>query len=36
VPEAWRPRVRSVEIGGYEEWSKLSDHRPVTVEVAEE
>jgi exodeoxyribonuclease-3 len=33
VPEAWRPRVRSVEIGGYEAWSKLSDHRPVTVEV---
>lgn len=33
VPEDWRPRVRSVEIGGYEEWKRLSDHRPVIVEV---
>ena len=34
VPQAWRPLVRSVDIGGYEAWSSLSDHRPVTVELA--
>jgi exonuclease III len=36
VPQAWRPLVRSVEVGGYAEWSVLSDHRPVTVDVAVE
>jgi endonuclease/exonuclease/phosphatase family metal-dependent hydrolase len=33
VPEAWRASVRSVEIGEYEDWAALSDHRPVTVEL---
>ena len=36
VPQAWRPMVRSVEVGAYEEWSALSDHRPVTVELGVE
>jgi exonuclease III len=33
LPSSWRSRVRSVEVGGYEEWKGLSDHRPVVVEV---
>jgi len=33
VPEAWRGKIRRVTIGGYEAWARLSDHRPVTVEV---
>ncbi len=33
IPEAWTPRVRSVEIGGYDEWAEHSDHRPLTVEI---
>jgi endonuclease/exonuclease/phosphatase family protein len=33
VPRAWGPRIRRVTIGGYEAWSRWSDHRPVMVEV---
>ena len=32
VPAAWRERVRSVEVGAYENW-RDSDHVPITVEL---
>ena len=34
LPEAWVSGLRSVTVGGYEEWAKASDHRPVIVDVA--
>ena len=34
IPEAWAPFLRSVEVGTYEEWSKVSDHRPLVVDLA--
>jgi hypothetical protein len=36
LPVAWSKRVTSVEVGGYEEWKGLSDHRPLLVDVAVE
>ena len=33
IPEAWRNRLANVYVGGYEDWSKLSDHRPLSVEL---
>jgi hypothetical protein len=33
IPREWTVRLRTVEIGGYEHWSKLSDHCPVIVEI---
>jgi hypothetical protein len=33
VPASWMPRVESVEVGAYDDWSKYSDHPPVTVDV---
>ena len=33
VPRAWRRRIHRVTVGGYEPWKRLSDHRPVVVEV---
>ena len=36
LPLAWSKRVTSVEVGGYEEWKGLSDHRPLLVDVAVE
>jgi exodeoxyribonuclease III len=35
IPREWAPRLQTVEVGRYEQWSKLSDHCPVIVEVAE-
>jgi endonuclease/exonuclease/phosphatase family metal-dependent hydrolase len=35
IPREWVSRLRTVEIGGYEQWSKLSDHCPVAVDVAD-
>jgi endonuclease/exonuclease/phosphatase family metal-dependent hydrolase len=32
MPEAWRPALRSVSVGGFEDYQNLSDHRPLTVE----
>ena len=29
VPADWSPRIIDVSVGGYEEWSKASDHRPL-------
>jgi exodeoxyribonuclease-3 len=34
IPREWASRLRTVEVGGFETWSKLSDHCPVVVEVA--
>jgi exodeoxyribonuclease III len=31
-PQAWISRLKSLEIGSYQEWATRSDHRPVTVE----
>jgi exonuclease III len=33
IPDAWRNRLANVNVGGYDDWSKLSDHRPLLVEV---
>ena len=33
VPAAWRPAIRSVHVGGFEEQHLRSDHRPVVVEL---
>ena len=34
APVSWIPRLRSVQIGSFEEWKQLSDHRPVLFEFA--
>jgi hypothetical protein len=31
--ELWSKRFTNVEVGGYEEWKGLSDHRPLLVDV---
>ena len=35
VPRQWLPRVRSVEVGGFEDWcgAGLSDHVPIVVDL---
>jgi exodeoxyribonuclease III len=33
IPREWAPRLQTVDVGSYEQWSKLSDHCPVTVDV---
>ena len=33
VPLEWAPRLKTVDVGEYERWSKLSDHCPVTVDI---
>jgi endonuclease/exonuclease/phosphatase family metal-dependent hydrolase len=33
VPKAWATSIRSVEVGSYEAWRSLSDHRPLLVDV---
>jgi exodeoxyribonuclease-3 len=33
IPREWASRLQTVEVGGYEQWSKLSDHCPVVVEI---
>jgi endonuclease/exonuclease/phosphatase family metal-dependent hydrolase len=34
IPEDWVPSIRSVEVGGYEEWAEHSDHRPLTLDLS--
>ncbi len=34
LPKAWAAKIRSVEVGGYEAWKELSDHRPLSIDVA--
>ena len=31
IPRAWLPRLRAVEVGTHDAWSRFSDHMPVTV-----
>jgi exodeoxyribonuclease-3 len=31
IPREWMPRLQKVEVGEYEQWSKLSDHCPVVL-----
>lgn len=33
IPESWVPQIKHVAIGGYEEWKRWSDHRPLIVDV---
>ncbi len=33
IPREWASRIKSVEVGTYEKWSKLSDHCPITLEI---
>ncbi len=33
IPREWAPRLQTVDVGAFEQWSKLSDHCPVTVEI---
>ncbi len=34
VPEAWLRRIVNVNVGSYEQWSRLSDHCPLVVDIA--
>ena len=34
IPKSWTPNLRRVEIGSYQEWKALSDHRPLMVEIS--
>ena len=33
IPREWATRLKTVDVGEYERWSKLSDHCPVTVDI---
>jgi exodeoxyribonuclease-3 len=33
IPECWATQMKSVEVGEYDVWSKLSDHVPLTVNI---
>jgi exonuclease III len=33
IPREWAPRLKTVDVGEYERWSKLSDHCPVVVDI---
>jgi exodeoxyribonuclease-3 len=33
IPQEWATHLKTVDVGSYEQWSKLSDHCPVTVEI---
>ena len=33
IPKAWLPRLRSVEVGSFAEWSSQSDHRPLVTDI---
>jgi endonuclease/exonuclease/phosphatase family metal-dependent hydrolase len=34
ISESWMSRLNSMEVGTFEDWSDISDHRPLTVDVA--
>ena len=34
IPESWTSRLRSVEVGTFDDWSDSSDHRPLTVDLS--
>jgi len=33
IPREWATRLRTVDVGAYDQWSKLSDHCPMTIEI---
>jgi len=33
IPKCWATQMKSVEVGEYDAWSKLSDHVPLTVDM---
>lgn len=33
IPREWTPSLKTVIVGAYEQWSKLSDHCPVTIDI---
>lgn len=33
IPQEWASRLKTVEVGAFAQWSKLSDHCPVTLEI---
>jgi exodeoxyribonuclease III len=33
IPRKWKRRLKTVDVGDYERWSKLSDHCPVIVDI---
>ncbi|MES2392947.1 MAG: endonuclease/exonuclease/phosphatase family protein [Acidobacteriota bacterium] len=33
VPQEWMPHLKMVDVGTFADWSKLSDHCPVTVDI---
>jgi exonuclease III len=33
IPREWAPLIKTVEVGEYKRWSKLSDHCPITIDV---
>ena len=33
IPKSWAPHLRSVEVGNYRAWAKVSDHRPLVVDL---
>ena len=35
IPQSWADRIDQVQVGTFEEWQKLSDHRPLLVGIAE-
>lgn len=35
LPRSWLSRIRSVEVGTYEDWKAVSDHRPMVVDLAD-
>lgn len=35
IPQQWLPRLQSVQVGSYDDWSKHSDHRPLFVDISE-
>jgi exonuclease III len=35
IPKAWLPRLQSVHVGSYEDWSLHSDHRPLLVALSD-
>ena len=34
IPQEWKPYLKSVDVGVYDQWSKLSDHCPLIVNVS--
>ena len=35
LPSDWTPKLKKVEVGGFAEWRRRSDHRPLVVDLSE-